>query len=186
MGLLTSATSASCWAVIVLATGTAFFKPVHPGSLAQNLTKKNSSLGWGIFYWVVNVGAASGPAAGQLRAHRPRLAGAVLHRRRHHEPELPDAVHLQGLASGADKTEGPLQVLMRTLRNLGDARLVTWLLIMSCFWLMMYSLWDLQPNFITDWNDSGDVARLIQSVPLPARRAGRWKPTAACRCPRNC
>jgi hypothetical protein len=29
---------------------------------------------------------------------------------------------------------------------------------------MMYSLWDLQPNFVTDWNDSGDVAGLIDSV----------------------
>ena len=26
---------------------------------------------------------------------------------------------------------------------------------MSCFWLMMFQLWDLQPNFIADWVDSG-------------------------------
>jgi hypothetical protein len=68
--------------------------------------------------------------------------------------------------SGADKTQGPLRVLWRTLKNLWDARLVTWLLIMSCFWLMMYALWDLQPNFVTDWNDSGDVAGLIEKVPF--------------------
>ena len=77
-------------------------------------------------------------------------------------------------------------MLVRTLRNLGDPRLVTWLLIMSCFWLMMYSLWDLQPNFVTDWNDSGDVARLIAESGFPARRPGPWKPTAACRCRRSC
>ena len=47
--------------VMVLATGTAFFKPSIQGSLAQNLTKDISSLGWGIFYWIVNVGAAIGP-----------------------------------------------------------------------------------------------------------------------------
>ena len=29
---------------------------------------------------------------------------------------------------------------------------------MSCFWLMMYQLWDLHPNFITDWVDSSMIA----------------------------
>ena len=29
---------------------------------------------------------------------------------------------------------------------------------MSCFWAMMYQLWDLQPNFIEDWIDSSMVA----------------------------
>ena len=54
-------TAALIFAVVVLATGSAFFKPSLQGSLAQNVTAKNSSLGWGIFYWVVNVGAAIGP-----------------------------------------------------------------------------------------------------------------------------
>ena len=46
--------------ILTLATGTAFFKPSIQGSLAHNLTKANSSIGWGIFYWVVNVGAFIG------------------------------------------------------------------------------------------------------------------------------
>ncbi len=64
-------------------------------------------------------------------------------------------------ASGSDKTANPGQVLVRTLRTLGDWRLATWLLIMSCFWLMMYTLWDLHPNFLTDWNDSSGTAQLF-------------------------
>ena len=47
-------------AILVLATGTAFFKPSLQGSLAHQLTRENSSVGWGIFYWVVNVGAFVG------------------------------------------------------------------------------------------------------------------------------
>jgi MFS family permease len=60
--------------------------------------------------------------------------------------------------SGAPKTENPLQVFARTIANVFEARLITWLLIMSCFWLMMYQLWDLQPNYIEDWVDSSMVA----------------------------
>ncbi len=153
-------------AILVLATGTAFFKPSLQGSLAQNLTKKNSSLGWGIFYWVVNIGAAIAPI----------LAGFI----RNNEAWAPFAwkiLFLTGacitalnylmlftfkdFASGADKTENPFQVFLRTIVNIFNPRLITWLLIMSCFWLMMYQLWDLQPNFMTDWNDTSDLAAII-------------------------
>ena len=150
--------------VVVLATGTAFFKPSIQGSLAHNLTKKNSSLGWGVFYWIVNVGAASAPVLANFV--RTDLGWQALFYIAAGIMALNYLMLLtfKDFASGADKTEGPLRVLVRTLRNLGDARLVTWLLIMSCFWLMMYSLWDLQPNFVTDWNDSSDVAGVIDKV----------------------
>ena len=46
--------------ILMLATGTAFFKPSLQGLIAHNLGKENSSVGWGIFYWVVNVGAFIG------------------------------------------------------------------------------------------------------------------------------
>jgi MFS family permease len=163
MGTLTSYTG-FLLGVIVLATGTAFFKPSIQGSLAHNLTKKNSSLGWGIFYWIVNVGAAAAPVlANFVRTDFGWqelffTAAAIM------SLNYLMLFTFKDFESGADKTQGPVRVLIRTLRNLGDLRLVTWLLIMSCFWLMMYALWDLQPNFVTDWNDSGDVARLIDSV----------------------
>jgi dipeptide/tripeptide permease len=165
MGLLTSYTG-FLLGVIVLATGTAFFKPSIQGSLAHNLTRTNSSLGWGIFYWIVNVGAASAPVlANFVRTDMGWqalffIAAGIM------SLNYLMLFTFKDFSSGADKTQGPARVLWRTLRNLGDARLVTWLLIMSCFWLMMYSLWDLQPNFVTDWNDSSDVSQLIEKVPF--------------------
>jgi dipeptide/tripeptide permease len=163
MGTLTSYTG-FLLGVIVLATGTAFFKPSIQGSLAHNLTKKNSSMGWGIFYWIVNVGAATAPVlANFIRTDYGWqelffTAAAIM------SLNYLMLFTFKDFESGADKTQGPLRVLIKTLRNLGDMRLITWLLIMSCFWLMMYALWDLQPNFVTDWNDSSDVAELIDKV----------------------
>src|SRR4051812_34663719 len=64
-GYLMMATQRSYWGflagVVLLATGTALFKPGVQGSLAQSMDKNNSSVGWGLFYWLVNVGAALGP-----------------------------------------------------------------------------------------------------------------------------
>jgi len=159
--------------IMVLATGTAFFKPSIQGSLAQNLTKDRSSVGWGIFYWVVNVGAFVGH---WIPAVVFALAGE-------HSKEawrnlfLLSAVFMscnfillftfKDVPSGAEKHGSPLAVLWRTVVNILEPRLITWLIIMSCFWLMMYQLWDLQPNFISDWIDSSPLAHGLKWLPGP-------------------
>ncbi|MBQ8722865.1 MAG: MFS transporter, partial [Opitutales bacterium] len=40
--------------ITVFATGSALFKPGIQGALSHTLPKEKSSLGWGVFYWVVN------------------------------------------------------------------------------------------------------------------------------------
>jgi len=153
--------------ILVLATGTAFFKPALQGSIAQNLTKLNSSVGWGIFYWVVNVGAVTAPIIATAILGRPHsaegwhnlfyaCAGFTL-------CNLLLLFTFKDVPSGASKTESPIQVLVKTIVNIFHLRLMIWLAIMSCFWLMMYQLWDLHPNFITDWVDSSEIAPYVFS-----------------------
>jgi dipeptide/tripeptide permease len=171
--------------IMTLATGTAFFKPSIQGSLAQNLTKANSSLGWGIFYWVVNVGAFIGhylPAAllglsvflpGPFRAavNSPAawrnlfLASALFT-----SFNLVLLTTYRDVPSGASKTDSPLRVLENTIRNILEPRLLAWLAIMSGFWMMMYQLWDLQPNFIADWVDSRTLAAGLKWLPATLYR----------------
>ncbi len=53
---------------MMLAAGTAIFKPAVQGTLAASMTPQNASVGWGIFYQIVNVGGFLGPVlAGVLR-----------------------------------------------------------------------------------------------------------------------
>ncbi len=148
--------------IIMLAIGTAFFKPSLQGTIAHQLTKKNSSLGWGIFYWVVNVGSLIGHYLSPLLLGSPHSAGGwrtlFLACAAFTAMNYLMLFTFKDVSSGASKTESPMQVLRRTLANVFEPRLITWLLIMSCFWLMMYQLWDLQPNFIEDWVDSSMVA----------------------------
>ncbi|MDR0965518.1 MAG: MFS transporter [Myxococcales bacterium] len=155
--------------ICVLATGTAFFKPSIQGSLAQNLNKNNSSMGWGIFYWVVNVGGATGPFVATAILGAPNTAADAIAAWRNLFLASAGFTCLNFLMlftfrdvpSGASKVETPLQVLKRTFVNIFEPRLVSFLLIMSCFWLMMYQLWDLHPNFIADWVDSSRIAALL-------------------------
>ncbi len=166
--------------ILVLATGTAFFKPSIQGAIAGNLTKESSSVGWGLFYWVVNVGAFVGhflpsallalsallPGFFNATANSPGawrnlfLASALFT-----SFNLGLLLVLKDTPSGASKTESVGAVLVRTVRDIMEPRLIAWMLIMSGFWLMMYQLWDLQPNFIADWVDSRGMAESLRWLP---------------------
>ncbi len=56
------------WGCMFLAGGTAVFKPGVQGTLAATLKASSASVGWGIFYQLVNIGGFLGPViAGYLR-----------------------------------------------------------------------------------------------------------------------
>ncbi len=168
LGYVLMGMSRSYWpffaGAMLLATGTALFKPGIQGSLAHNLKKATGSTGWGIFYWLVNVGAMIGPGfASWLRGDDDWAMvfygcaaivsinyGMLL---TYTEPP-----------SGYDTSKNVVEVMRETLASFFEWRLLAFLGILTGFWLMMYQLWDFHPFFISDWIDSSDVA---QALPLP-------------------
>lgn len=153
-------------AACLVALGTAIFKPPCHGTIAKTTTEETSSMGWGLFYWVVNIGGALAPMlAAQLRGeinwNYVFYAAAIvtacnflplifLYREPEKTPpkEGEDAGH-----------KGPLETFLFSIATIfKDLRLVVFLLIFSCFWLMFMQLWDLLPNFIDEWVDTSDVA----------------------------
>ena len=167
-GYLLMATQRGFWpftmGCLVLAFGTAIFKPGIQGSMLQNLDKDNSSIGWGTFYMLVNVGGFLGPPLAHF------LYGfswpAVFY-------GCAVIVSLNFLmlftypnvAAGGEQRGGVLQVARTTFRNLAQPRLAAFILIMSGFWLMFMQLFDMLPNFIVDWVDSSSIVRALH---LPA------------------
>ncbi|HRX85353.1 MAG TPA: MFS transporter, partial [Phycisphaerae bacterium] len=162
--------------ILVLATGTAFFKPALQGSLAQKLNKENASMGWGVFYWVVNIGALAGPFIATPILGKPHSAetwrNLFLACAGFTACNFILLFTFRDVPSGADKTRSAIQVFWETIENIAplwirDGRLVlqwrlpAFILIMACFWMMMYQLWDLHPNFIEDWVDSASVAHWV-------------------------
>ncbi len=173
-------------AVMTLATGTAFFKPSLQGSLAQNLSKENSSVGWGIFYWIVNVGAFIGHYLPSILLTLGGILPGFLHAAVNSKEawrnlflasafftsfNLVLLLTFKDIPSGSSKTESFWHVLWRTLTNILEPRLLAFIVILSGFWLMMYQLWDLQPNFIADWVDSRNLAAGLQWLPTPMYHA---------------
>jgi MFS family permease len=167
-GYLLMATQREFWpftiGCLVLALGTAIFKPGIQGSLLQQLDKGNSSIGWGAFYMLVNVGGFLGPPLAHFLygvswpavfygcAAIVSLNFAMLF-------TYPD------VAAGGVQSGGVLEVAKTTFRNLAQPRLAVFILIMSGFWLMFMQLFDMLPNFIVDWVDSSAI---VSTLRLPA------------------
>ncbi|HCF57073.1 MAG TPA: transporter, partial [Myxococcales bacterium] len=59
LGYVTMANARTFWMMMLagclVGLGTALFKPPVQGSVAKSLNEKNSGLGFGLFYWVVNI-----------------------------------------------------------------------------------------------------------------------------------
>lgn len=144
----------------LLAAGTAIFKPGLQGIIAVRLSAGNAGLGWALFYMLVNVGAFVGPyLASVMRLVEWRwvfvscaaiVALNYLLLLTFREPErltreLPSF----------------LRVLWNSLIGIFEPRLGAFLVVFSGFWMMFHQLFDLLPNFITDWVDSGVIVRSV-------------------------
>lgn len=147
-------------ACILLAIGTALFKPALQGTLAQSMNAKNSSVGWGFFYWLVNVGGFIGPYfANFMRPHGWQFVfygcAAVTSLNYFMLFTYPT------VESGADKSKSAAKTAIDTIKNLADLRLWAVIGIFSGFWMMLYQLWDFMPNFYADWVESSSLASFL-------------------------
>ncbi len=158
-----------------LAGGTAIFKPGIQGILSHQLNKGNSSLGWSLFYQLVNVGGFLGPfLAGIMRLMAWKwvfISCAVTVALNYillftfEDPESGVEPEGKGLSAA-------IKVLFESAIGICEPRLMGFLVIFSGFWAMFYQLFDLLPNYISDWVDSRSIATLVMGDSMPVEWAG--------------
>ncbi|MGA9756649.1 MAG: MFS transporter [Desulfobaccales bacterium] len=169
LGYLMMATQRTFWpflaGCLLLATGTAIFKPPVQGTFVKTLTPKTSGVGWGFFYMVINVGAFLGPPLAHFLygySWPTVFYGCAL------------LVNLNLLwlftyrevNPGSDSATGVWQVVVNTAREILNPRLLAFIVIISVFWAVLEQLWDTLPNFIVDWVDSYPLARHLPEFML--------------------
>jgi MFS family permease len=146
-----------------LAFGTAIFKPGVQGTMCRVLTKKNSSVGWGTFYMLVNVGAFLGPPIAHF------LYGISWSWVFYGCAMLVSLNFLMLLtykdpSPGGEQVGNPITVLWITIKKIFNVKLIVFIIVMSGFWLMLMQLFDMLPNFIVDWVDS---SQMVKDLGLP-------------------
>ncbi len=145
----------------VLAAGTAIFKPGVQGTLVRTLNKDNSSVGWGTFYMLVNIGGFLGPPLAHFMYgiswpavfYGCAVIVSINYLMLFTYKEVP---------AGGNQTGGVGKIIKTTVKNiLFRPRLTVFILIMSGFWLMFMQLFDMLPNFIVDWVDSSNIVAMF-------------------------
>jgi proton-dependent oligopeptide transporter, POT family len=169
LGYLIMATQRTFWpffaGCLLLAAGTAVFKPPIQGTFVKTLTDKTSGVGWGFFYMIINIGAFLGPPLAHF------LYGyswptvfygcAILV-----NLNLLWLLSYREVSPGTGRSTGVWQVAVDTAGELLNPRLLAFILIISVFWAVLEQLWDTLPNFIVDWVDSHSLARHLPEFML--------------------
>jgi len=150
---------------ILVAFGTAIFKPGIGGLITSQLTPRNSALGWSVFYQLVNIGGFVGPlVAGYLRVIEWHwvfiiCGGAIalnfIPLFFFAEPAQPEST---------EKKPGPIKMFYQSICGLLEPRLFFYTLSFCGFWLMTFQIFDILPNFIDDWVDSRHLAAILMSI----------------------
>jgi dipeptide/tripeptide permease len=147
-----------------LAAGTAIFKPGVQGLIANEMPKDAASLGWGLFYQMVNIGGFLGPLlAGYLRildweyVFLACAAAIALN-------FVPLAFFKEPKHAGSHDERSPWDILKDAVNGLLEPRLFFFTVAFAGFWLMFYQLFDILPNFIDDWIDSRAAAAALAGL----------------------
>lgn len=163
-GYALMATQTSYWGFfagcMLLASGTGLFKPGVQGLIAHSVTPRTASLGWGIFYEMVNFGAFVGIfLAPHLRGsslgwnaiffvNTALVALNFLPLFMFKEPDINRPAPHKGLGTALAELGG---ILATALKDLFQPRLFAFVAIFAGFWFSYNQLFDLLPNFIEDW-----------------------------------
>ncbi len=159
----------------MLAMGTAIFKPGVWGTLVCGTNRRNSSVGWGIFYQVVNIGGFLGPPlAGYLHHYAWKwvffACAAIVsfnfltlftYDDKTAAEEVKEAAPEDEKAPDALTTGTPLEVFLYSMKRLFRWRLLALIVINGGFYVMFMQLYDMLPNFIEEWTNSQDIVSAL-------------------------
>lgn len=144
---------------ILLAAGTAIFKPGIQGTLVKATSRENSSIAWGIFYQTVNIGGFLGPlVAGLMRKMSwsnvfYACAGIIclnfILLLCYREPGKEERLERnQKVKDG--KAQHP-NLIRDSLIELRKPHIWVYLIVFSGFWFMLNAFFDVLPAHIEDW-----------------------------------
>ncbi|MEW6363247.1 MAG: MFS transporter [Acidobacteriota bacterium] len=155
--------------LLVMATGAGLFKPIISGTIARTTGERTSSIGFGIYYWMINLGAFIAPlVVSVLKGFSWRAVfmasaaytGAML---------LP-TIFLYRDPPRPESTKRLKEVLVGAAEVLSDARFMLMIVAYSGFWILYFQnfgsvLWYLR-DFINRDPVSAAVTSLLSTIGL--------------------
>jgi len=141
-------------ALIFMAVGAGFFKPLISGTIARSTTESNSTLGFGIFYWTINLGAFLFPLIlvpflkqisysyifymAAICTGMLLLVNIFFYK----EPNRPSTA------------KSIKKVVKEAILVITEARFVVMIAIYSCFWILYFQMFDTVLWYVNDYVDA--------------------------------
>lgn len=149
--------------LLLVALGAGFFKPMIAGTIAKVTDESNSSLGFGIFYWSINLGAFLFPLI--LVPWLKSISWSYI-------------FFMAAIATGSlillnlfifrepvhEKNSKSLPtILLEMLKVLKDYRFILMIVIYSGFWVMYFQVYDSVLWYLTEKIDMTPFNKIINS-----------------------
>ena len=151
----------------IVGLGAAMFKPIISATISKTTNKKNSSLGFGIFYMMVNLGALIGPfVASKLRENNwdyvfyssaaAIVINVILVIFFFKEPDR---------EKNTDKIgETFKKIIQNILAVFKDWKFLIFLLLIVGFWTMFMQLFFTLPVFIEQWINTKELYDALANI----------------------
>jgi proton-dependent oligopeptide transporter, POT family len=161
--------------LILVALGAGFFKPMIAGTIARVTNESNSTLGFGIYYWSINLGAFLFPLI--LIPWLKSISWNYI-------------FFMAAIGTGwllilnffvykepiTDRSSRPLsQVFAEMFGVLKDFRFIVMIVIYSGFWIMYFQVYDSVLWYLTEKVDMAPFNRIINLVLSLFMTAPSWK-----------
>ena len=150
---------------VTLAFGTGIFKPGIQGTMVKSVKRETSTMAWGVFYQLVNIGGWLGPLiAVQLRQlsweHLFYACAAIISLNfvlllMYKEPGKEERIALKEQIAKGEVEQEPLY--KAALREVKKPIVLGYMFAFSGFWFMFNAMFDVLPKHIADWVDTSTI-----------------------------
>jgi len=150
-------------ALLVMATGSGLFKPIISGTIARTTDDSNSAFGFGIYYWMINLGAFLAPLvvswlkgfSWQYVFTASALYCALM---------LLPTLFVFTDPPKPENTKSFKQVLLGAAEVLGDARFMLMIVVYSGFWILYFQNFGSVLWYLRDFVDKAPVSAAVTSM----------------------
>ena len=151
-------------ALLFMGFGAGLFKPIISGTLARSTNESNSGFGFGIYYWMINLGAFLAPLAVTWIKQEKGGAAVFLASGTYVVLMLiPTLLFFRDPPKPAS-TKSLKEVLGGAAMVLGDARFMLMIVLYSVFWILYFQNFGSVLWYLRDFVQTAPLDRYLASV----------------------
>jgi dipeptide/tripeptide permease len=152
-------------ALLLMATGAGLFKPIISGTIARTTDASSSALGFGVYYWMINLGAFLAPlVVSWLKGFSWRyvFVASALYTGLMLLPALLVFRDPPGVGEGGGRSLR--EVLYGAAEVLADARFMLMIVVYSGFWVLYFQTFGSVLWYLRDFVDRAPVSAAVTSA----------------------